>query len=194
MGWRDVLGVARSTPVSYPQYTHNPQKFEGVGIIAYIAYIADDTPSESGGMPQAPDDQVQADVFEERAAIREHDAGFPRVWAEGLARLDIARAPADVPPSRWVQFIDDAGRFAREWGAKADALGWGPLEIFGADLRAPFARLDLAGLAWLLNRRPVLALTAETAIIDCGGGVTQTFRRRPATGGDVALPWTECAP
>ena len=49
--------------------------------------------------------------LEERAAIVEYGAAVPRSWAEGFARLDPARPPADVPLRRWQQFIDDVGRF-----------------------------------------------------------------------------------
>jgi hypothetical protein len=48
---------------------------------------------------------------EERAAIVEHDGGVPRAWAEGFARLDPRKPPGDVPPLRWLRFIDDCGRF-----------------------------------------------------------------------------------
>ena len=142
----------------------------------------DPTTSDSGPIDQG-------DALNERAAIREFDGGIARAWAEGLARLDAAHPPADMPPARWLRFIDDAGRFSRDWGAKAEAMGWGPLEIFGADRRAPFGRLDNAGLVWLLNGRPVLALTEETAVIGCPGGVRQTYRRRPIAGGEVVLAW-----
>jgi hypothetical protein len=54
------------------------------------------------------------------------DGGAPREWAKALARLDPALAPADVPPQRWTQFIDDCGRFLNDcWAERAAALGWG---------------------------------------------------------------------
>jgi hypothetical protein len=48
---------------------------------------------------------------EERAAIVEYDGDIPRAWAEGFARLDPRRPPADVPPRRWLRFVDDVGLF-----------------------------------------------------------------------------------
>ncbi|MET3841823.1 hypothetical protein [Bradyrhizobium sp. OAE829] len=115
---------------------------------------------------------------EERAAIAEHDGGAPRVWAEALARLDPARAPGDVSPKRWLRFIDDCGRFLDEgWAKRADALGWGPLDLFGCDRVKPIARLDRAGLLWLTDGRKLLALTADTAAIATASGGSLTFRR-----------------
>jgi hypothetical protein len=54
---------------------------------------------------------VLADELEERAAIVEYDGGVPRAWAEGYARLHPDRPPKDLPPKRWLQFINDIGRF-----------------------------------------------------------------------------------
>ena len=65
-------------------------------------------------------------AFDERAAIIEFDGGAPRAWAEALARLDPVCPPGDISPARWLQFIDDCGRFLDDgWAARAAALGWG---------------------------------------------------------------------
>jgi hypothetical protein len=75
---------------------------------------------------------------EERAAIVEHDGGARRAWAEALARLDPAKPPRDVPLDRWERFIDDCGRFLDlGWANRAEALGWGPLHLFGCDRERP---------------------------------------------------------
>jgi hypothetical protein len=126
---------------------------------------------------------------EERAAIVEFDGGAPAAWAEGLARLNLAQPPGDVPPHRWVRFIDDAGQFLDGgWAARAAALGWGPLELFGCDRHAPFARIDQAGLLWLLNGRPLAMLSGDVAIIACGQNTVQTYRRGAAGHGAI-LVW-----
>ena len=120
------------------------------------------------------------DAEEERAAISEYDGGVPRSWAEALARLDPTRPPDEVPLSRWVQFIDDCGRFLDEgWAHRAVTLGWGPLDLFGCDRIKPFARIDRAGLLWLLNGQAILALAANAAAISTASGGSLTFRRRP---------------
>ena len=126
---------------------------------------------------------------EERAAIVEHDGGAPRSWAEALARLDPARPPDDVPLRRWVQFIDDCGRFVDEgWADRASALGWGPYDLFGCDRDKPYARIDRAGLLWSLNGQMLLALTANAAAIATASGGSLTFRRCPNEPGRV-LAW-----
>ena len=92
------------------------------------------------------------DAQEERAALVEYDGGAARSWAEALARLDPSKPPNDVPPKRWLRFVDDCGRFLDAgWAERAAALGWGPFELFGCDRKRPFARVDNMGLVWFLN-------------------------------------------
>ena len=46
-------------------------------------------------------------------------------FGEGFPRLDPNDAPADVPPRRWLGFIDDCGRFLDGgWARQAAAFGW----------------------------------------------------------------------
>jgi len=72
---------------------------------------------------------IWGDVEEGRAAIVEHDGGFPRAWAEGFARLHPDRPPDGVPLKRWQTFIDDCGRFLDGgWAEKAAARCCGPAE------------------------------------------------------------------
>jgi hypothetical protein len=128
-------------------------------------------------------------VEEERAAIAEYDGGAPRAWAEALARLDPAYPPGDVSPKRWVQFIDDCGRFLDEgWAVCAARLGWEPIDLFGCNRTKPFARIDCAGLLWLLNGRKLFALTADAATIATASGGFLSFRRRMREPGGV-LAW-----
>jgi hypothetical protein len=129
------------------------------------------------------------DLDKERAAIVEYEAGVPRAWAEGFARLHPDRPPGDVPPARWRQFVDDCGRFLDDgFAATAAALGWGPLDLFGCDTGRPFARIDQMGLLWLTNGSRLVAITAETAVIERPSGARQTYRRRPNDPGRV-LAW-----
>jgi hypothetical protein len=61
-----------------------------------------------------------------------------------MGRGDCA-SPGDVPPRRWLRFIDDCGHFLDGgWAARAKELGWGPLDLFGCDRERPFARIDRA--------------------------------------------------
>jgi hypothetical protein len=130
------------------------------------------------------------DVEEESAAIVERDGGIPRAWTEGFARLRPDHPPGDVPAKRWLTFIDDVGRFLDSpFCAVAAALGWGPHDLFGCDRDRPFARIDHAGLLWLLNGDRLVALTANAAIIERRTGARQTFRRRPVAVGEIVLAW-----
>jgi hypothetical protein len=133
--------------------------------------------------------EIWDEAEEERAAIAEHDGGAPRVWVEALARLDPNRPPCDISPMRWLRFIDDCGRFLDEgWAARAEALGWGPLDLFGSNRDRSFARISQAGLLWLLEGRKLLALTADVAAIATHSGGKLTFYRQQLEASGV-LAW-----
>jgi hypothetical protein len=130
------------------------------------------------------------DAEEERAAIAEYDGGAPRAWAEASARLDPNKPPGDVPPRRWLRFVDDCGRFLDGgWAVRAAAFGWGPLDLFGCDRERPFARVDHLGLLWLLNGGSVVELHRDRAILETERGTRQCYRRRPVEVGRVVLAW-----
>jgi len=130
-----------------------------------------------------------SEAQEERAAIVEHDGRIPSTWAEGFTRLDPDHPPSDVPAKRWLRFIDDVGRFLDgPFCAVATALGWGSYDLFGCDRDRPFARIDYAGLLWLLNGDKLIALTENTATIETRTGARQTYRRKPTDPGRV-LAW-----
>jgi hypothetical protein len=130
------------------------------------------------------------DADNERAAIVEYDGGAPRAWAEGLARLDPAKPPGDLPQQRWLRFIDDCGRFLDGgWAARAAVFGWGPLDLFGCNRERPFARIDHLGLLWLLNGGTVIELHRNKAIIEKESGTRQTYRRQPVEVGRTVLAW-----
>jgi hypothetical protein len=137
-----------------------------------------------------PAPETWTDAEEDRAAIMEYDGYAPRAWAEGFARLDPNKPPADVSAPRWLRFIDDCGRFLDGgWAARAAALGWGPLDLFGCDRERPFAGVDHPGLLWLVNGGSILELHRDHAIVVTDFGAQQTYRRRPVEVGRVVLAW-----
>jgi hypothetical protein len=130
------------------------------------------------------------DACDERSAIVEYDGGAPRDWAEAMARLDPARPPADVPANRWLRFIDDCGRFLDGgWAARAAALGWGPIDLFGCNRERPFARVDHMGLLWLANGGIIVELHRNRAVIETERGARQSYRRHPTEVGRVVAAW-----
>jgi hypothetical protein len=134
-----------------------------------------------------------SEAEDECAAIVEHDGKIPGAWAEGFARFDPDRPPAGVPLQRWKRFLDDVRHFLDNgFAVQAAALGWGPYDLFGCDRDRPFARIDQAGLLWLLNGDRLIALSETTATIQTRTGARHTFHRRPSEPGRV-LAW-ELAP
>jgi hypothetical protein len=142
------------------------------------------------GSPSCKD---KGDTFEERAAVVEYDGGVPREWAEGFARLCQMSRPAAIPPARWVELVDNAGRFIDGWAVQAAALGWNAADIFGCHREAPLARYDLQGLVFVVGSGQVVGITALSATIRTRGGATLTFRRTPPTPGEhVTAIWELC--
>jgi hypothetical protein len=100
--------------------------------------------------------------------------------------------PDLVPVNRWQLAVDDACVFLTRWGDQAEALGWTARDLFGlhtppAKPHPSYSRLspyDETGLIWLLQGRPVVALTEATAAIESPTGAPTIYRRhnKPALG------------
>jgi hypothetical protein len=154
--------------------------------LATLAALAGDR-AEIQNFKPAPD--TWSDAQDERAAIVEYDGGALRDWAEALARLDRDKPPRHVPPQRWLRFINDCGRFLDGgWAARAAALGWGPLQLFGCDRKRPFY-IPHRGLLWEVNGGRLVELHRDRAIIEVNGGARQCYKRQPVEVGRVALAW-----
>jgi hypothetical protein len=88
--------------------------------------------------------------------------------------------------------VEDERRFLHQWGESAQRLGWTSADLFG--LHTPpanphpshsrLSRYDCTGLVWLLQGRPVVALTESTAAVQNPTGNVTTYRRydKPALG------------
>ena len=100
--------------------------------------------------------------------------------------------PNTSPPTAGSRPYEDGRRFLAKWGEQAEALGWTPRDLFGLhkppDQPHPsyrrLSRYDETGLIWLLQGRPVVALTAATAAIENPTGAITVYRRydKPALG------------
>src|SRR5262249_25728425 len=103
-----------------------------------------------------------------------------------------SRCPGLIPVSRWQAAVEDRRRFLTRWGDQAEAPGWTAGDVFG--LHTPpekphpsysrLSRYDETGLIWLLEGRPVVALTETTAAVQNPSGAITTYRRhnKPALG------------
>jgi hypothetical protein len=102
-----------------------------------------------------------------------------------------SECPELVDAVRWQQAVQDADCFLAKWGKQAHALGWTVRELFGLHpvpaRPAPnfqrLSRYDHTGLIWLLNGRPVVAMTETEAAIQ-GASAVLMYRkhRKPALG------------
>ncbi len=146
-----------------------------LGEVAELAGVAGSAVPRHTESPASIDG---ADLYA-RAAIGEFAAGVPREWAEGFTRLRAMRRPPNIPQARWQRLIDDAGRFMDHWAPKAAALGWDTASVFGCYQTSPDARLDAAGLVWLIGGHDIVAIGPDAATLRTATGATQTYRRRP---------------
>ena len=98
--------------------------------------------------------------------------------------------PPSAPADWWDALIHNAGAFMSTWATRAHRLGWTSTGLFAVHPTRPVAALDVIGLVPLLGDRTILAMTADTATLDAGGGVRQTYRRsRHSTGRPQIMVW-----
>ena len=150
--------------------------------------LADETPEREvlhgGNERNELNEQTSREELEERAAIVEFDAGVPREWAEGFAKLCCMPKPGGIGPRQWQQLIDNAGTFIDRFASQAASLGWDTASVFGCHPVAPTARLDLAGLVFLIGDGEIIAITTMTAKIRTAGGSVLTYQRHEPTLGE----------
>lgn len=102
---------------------------------------------------------------------------FPSHLGAGLKHLQTMAAPHVVRAERWPAVVADALQLVRAgWAVQALALGWSPLDLFGA-VTDPAGDPEADGLAVRLGGRRVLALCASFATVaDDGGGRAYLYR------------------
>jgi hypothetical protein len=127
------------------------------------------------------------------AALKRHKADIVKllrpppptnVFAEVFTALE-RRCPEYVDQVHWHQAVEDGQRFLATWGSQAEALGWTPTEVFG--LHTPptrphpsydrLSRYDDKGLVWLLEGKPVVAMSSSTAPIQHKTGAITNYRK-----------------
>ena len=141
-----------------------------------------DSSNENKAVPVVPAISSKGVVVEEKATS---ETGIGGRYARSFATLR-ERCPDHIEVADWQQAVADADPFLAAWGARAELLGWTARDLFGLH-RPParphpsyrrLSRYDETGLIWLLQGRPVTALTESTAAIEnsAAGNVT-TYRR-----------------
>jgi hypothetical protein len=115
-------------------------------------------------------DKSDKRVAEAVGEVPEYGFGRFGRFSRTFAALE-SRCPKHVPVERWQQAVADGRRFMARRGKQAEALGWTARDLFGLHIPpakphpsySRLSRYDETGLIWLLQGRPVVALTAATA-------------------------------
>ena len=117
-------------------------------------------------------------------------AGLPREVADGVHAILSADRIQGIPPQRWPRVQRDVVRLIEGgWLERALALGWTAADLFGCDRRAPWHRLDRAGLVLLTGGHEIVELSADDAALRTSTGSVLRFRRRPPARPPGALLW-----
>jgi hypothetical protein len=120
---------------------------------------------------------------------------FPQEIANGVSAIQSAEGARGIPPQRWPRVQRDAARLVEGgWVQQAFTLGWTAADLFGCDQRAPWHRLDRAGLVLLTGGHELVELTAHEAALRTRTGSVLRFRRRPPARPPVILLWNLLIP
>ncbi len=134
---------------------------------------------------------AEPELWQERAAIIEHEAGIPRKWAEAFARVDCMEKPAAIKKDCWQRIKDTIGRMldTPEHINGFERHGWAVGDIFGCHARAPQTRLDAMGLVFLLRAHEVISVVDSNTIAlkNIHNGNQLCFTRRTNTQEGVML-------
>jgi hypothetical protein len=131
-----------------------------------------------------------ADPPATKAPVPESAADLPREIADGVRAMLAANGAHGIPPQRWPRVQRDAARLVEGgWAQQALALGWTAADLFGCDQRAPWHRLDRAGLVLLTGGHEIVELSTDDAALRTSSGSVLRYRRRPPARPPVALFW-----
>jgi hypothetical protein len=108
------------------------------------------------GVMDIAGDFLTSSEMDERQAVAEIEGGIPALYSAGFARLQLTPQPGLSVP-RWLQAVDDAGRFLDAFGQQAQAMGWQADDLFRPD-----------GLVRTLQGARVITLTSTIAALSDG--------------------------
>jgi hypothetical protein len=122
--------------------------------------------STAGYVTERVEAALDADEVNERTAIAIHEGGVPEVYAEAFAHLQTAQ-PIGIDHSRWLQAVDDAGRFLDQWGTEAERLQWTADDLFMKPVMMR-AAIGNCGLCWVIGGRDVVLIKASSVTLSDG--------------------------
>ena len=181
--------------------------------VATVAIVAGASPENA--FFATPDACAEIDLFafHERAAIREHDGGMPRLDAENEVAREMGQETANAlycaAISSWRAEIETAPetefngfgklrpvslRFLDSgWSMKALTSGWCEVSLFGVhEGGAPRERIDGWGLvpmlAWGVHRCSIRAIERDFCILRSTGGA-ELMQSRMRANFDQAVVW-----
>jgi hypothetical protein len=115
---------------------------------------------------------------------------LPQEIADGVRSILSADGAQGIPPQHWTRVRRDTARLVGGgWLERALSRAWTAADLFGCDQRAPWHRLDRAGLVLLTGGHEVVDLDADAAALRTSTGSILRFRRRPVATPPVALLW-----
>jgi TubC N-terminal docking domain len=124
------------------------------------------------------------------ASIVQSVGGLPRDVADGVHAILSADGAQGIPPQRWPRVQRDVVRLLEGgWAQQALNFGWTAADLFGCDRRAPWHRLDRAGLVLLTGGHEIVELSADDVALRTSTGSVLRFRRRPPARPPVTLLW-----
>jgi hypothetical protein len=124
------------------------------------------------------------------ASIVQSVGGLPRDVADGVRAILSTDGAQGIPPQRWLRVQRDVVQLLEGgWAQQALNFGWTVADLFGCDRRAPWHRLDRAGLVLLTGEHEIVELTEEVAALRTSTGSVLRFRRRPPARPSVTLLW-----
>ena len=161
-------------------------RIQGGAVDAPSPHEGNHTPPKT---PLTPTDKTDKSPLLARVVLLQVPAHVPVEWCQGVADLLAAPTHPAWTEETWKALQDDALTFLRGWASQAHGLGWEALDLFGAYPTASVARVDGKGLVLLLQGRPVVALTEDSAVIKTVSGGSLTFRKHPAPPAGRQLVW-----